>query len=77
MVEELQVFRGLMPFLSSDRRLRWNLLASASDASANGHGVSTSMWTQEEFRQAGRLNGAGFVTAEQSLRVLMQWSLPV
>ena len=29
-VEELQVFRGLMPFLSSDWWLRWNLLASAT-----------------------------------------------
>ena len=32
-VEELQVFRGLMPFHSSDWWLRWNLLVSASDAS--------------------------------------------
>ena len=29
-VEELRVFRGLMPFLSSDWWLRWNLLVSAS-----------------------------------------------
>ena len=42
-VEELQVFRGLMPFLSSDWWLRWNLLVSASDVSTYGYGVSTSM----------------------------------
>ena len=53
-VEELQVFRGLMPILSSDWWRRWNPLVSASDASTNGFGVSTSMWTLEEVRQAGR-----------------------
>ena len=45
--EELQVFWGLMSFLSSDRWLRWNLPVSASDASTNGNGVSTSMWTPD------------------------------
>ena len=51
------MFRGLMPFFSTDWWLRWNLLVSASDASANGYWVSTSMWTQEEVRQAGRTRG--------------------
>ena len=37
-VEELRVLRGLMPFLSSDWWLRWDLLVSASDASSNGYG---------------------------------------
>ena len=53
-VEELRVFRALMPFLSSCWWLRWNLLLSSSDASANGQGVSTSMWTHGEVYQAGR-----------------------
>ena len=45
-VVELRVFKGLMPFLSSDWWSRWNLLVST--------GVSTSMWTHEEVCQAGR-----------------------
>ena len=46
-VEELPVFRGLMPFLSTDWWQHWNPLVSASDASTSGYGVSTSVWTRE------------------------------
>ena len=43
-----------MLFLSNDWWSRWNLLVSASDAPANGCGVSTSVWTIEVVCQAGR-----------------------
>eukprot|EP00438_Fugacium_kawagutii_P005650 Skav219567 [mRNA] locus=scaffold886:113683:117079:- [translate_table: standard] len=53
-VTELRVFRGLMIYLHSDWWRGWNNLVSASDASLEGFGVSTSYWNRKEVAEAGR-----------------------
>ncbi|CAK0873101.1 unnamed protein product, partial [Prorocentrum cordatum] len=56
---ELWAFLWLMPFLCSDWWPRWNRLASPSDASEWGYGVSTSLWSDEEVKAAGRTRERG------------------
>lgn len=51
---ELRVFKGLMVFLQSDWWRGWNPLVTASDASLEGYGVSTSFWPLEEVKRVGR-----------------------
>ncbi|CAK0826014.1 unnamed protein product, partial [Prorocentrum cordatum] len=57
--DELRAFLGMMPLLCSDWWPGWNRLASASDASEWGFGLSTSLWSDEEVKTAGRARERG------------------
>ena len=52
--QELQAFRGLMVFLHADWGRPWNPYVSASDASLQGFGVISAIWSRDGVAKVGR-----------------------
>ena len=53
---ELRAFAGLMPLLRSEWRRPWSSVVNVSDASEEGFGVCSSIWSPETVGEVGRVH---------------------